>query len=499
MRRIVKPFLITCGIVCSLCLVFASRPRAADAPTSRSGSEPAANVQTASKLDSVHAATDFRYVGSASCAAAACHGGDGSGQSWQSSYSTWAQKDAHAGAFTVLYNAESRLMAKNLGLKVPAHQAKVCLACHATVVDQSLLAEHHGFDPLDGVSCESCHGPAEKWFGPHVQADWAGQTMAQKQALGYVNTENLFRRAEMCVSCHVGAPGRDVNHDLIAAGHPRLNFEYSAFMANMPPHWSRKHDTEANSPTLEAQVWAIGQVVSARAAIELLENRSATQKPAWPEFSEYDCFACHHNLSVESWRQARSFGDDGYRLGFGRFRQPAGSYSWGSWSLPLIPALTNELAGPMAVEQIVTAIEDLRQEMIRPYPRTDEVQKLTKPLKEQLGRLETVLGDKQMSADVIRKLLTHLAADDGGQILTKRNWDAATQVYLAAVALHIGYHESQGLPPAPTDGENGILGTLTEIRDALEFPRHYESPETFSGKRIETINERLSRLQKNLR
>ena len=84
MRRIVKPFLITCGIVCSLCLVFASRPRAADAPTSRSGSEPAANVQTASKLDSVHAATDFRYVGSASCAAAACHGGDGSGQSWQS-------------------------------------------------------------------------------------------------------------------------------------------------------------------------------------------------------------------------------------------------------------------------------------------------------------------------------------------------------------------------------------------------------------------------------
>jgi len=46
--------------------------------------------------------------------------------------------------------------------------------------------------------------------------------------------------------CHVGAPPdpqrgvpvRDVSHDLLAAGTPPLRFELSAFLTNMPPHWT---------------------------------------------------------------------------------------------------------------------------------------------------------------------------------------------------------------------------------------------------------------------
>ena len=50
-------------------------------------------------------------------------------------------------------------------------------------------------------------------------------------------------QAQVCVGCHVGAPAkdgvpaRDLNHDLMAAGHPRLIFELSSYQANMPPHW----------------------------------------------------------------------------------------------------------------------------------------------------------------------------------------------------------------------------------------------------------------------
>src|SRR5205823_3754378 len=48
---------------------------------------------------------------------------------------------------------------------------------------------------------------------------------------------------------------------------------------------------------------------SAQTALELLEHRAreaqANRRP-WPEFAEYDCFACHHDLQAKSWRQARN-------------------------------------------------------------------------------------------------------------------------------------------------------------------------------------------------
>ena len=71
------------------------------------------------------------FVGTNSCAAANCHGGDGSGPRWASSYSDWVQRDKHARAYTVLLNERSRRMVRALGYKQPAHEAVTCLNCHA--------------------------------------------------------------------------------------------------------------------------------------------------------------------------------------------------------------------------------------------------------------------------------------------------------------------------------------------------------------------------------
>ena len=189
----------------------------------------------------------------------------------------------------------------------------------------------------DGVGCESCHGASEKWLGPHTSESWKTTSPADKKEMGFQDTKNLTNRAAICVGCHVGehsADGqtvRDVNHDLIAAGHPRLNFEFSAFLDNMPAHWDEKAenadpaDPSRRAPDFAARAWAIGRLTTIKAALALLESRAADINrlppalvgqgaanrrvtPRWPEFSEFGCFSCHHGLLDQEFRRATRAG-----------------------------------------------------------------------------------------------------------------------------------------------------------------------------------------------
>ena len=48
--------------------------------------------------------------------------------------------------------------------------------------------------------------------------------------------------------------------DLIAAGHPRLNFEFSSALAKYPAHW-RVDGEQARYPDLGWRAWQVGQVL----------------------------------------------------------------------------------------------------------------------------------------------------------------------------------------------------------------------------------------------
>ena len=76
------------------------------------------------------------------------------------------------------------------------------------------------------------------------------------------------------MTCHVGTPDANVDHDMIAAGHPPLRFEFSSYLANLPPHWDVAKDRQKNSPggetLFEPLAWVTGQNISSAAAAELL-------------------------------------------------------------------------------------------------------------------------------------------------------------------------------------------------------------------------------------
>jgi hypothetical protein len=92
-----------------------------------------------------------------------------------------------------------------------------------------------------------------------------------------------------------------MNHDLIAAGHPRLNFDYGTYLRALPPHWAEK-DRDAKDEAHELRPandefthWLVGRAV-ANAALDRLRADRARRGP-WPELAEFDCYACHHHLT----------------------------------------------------------------------------------------------------------------------------------------------------------------------------------------------------------
>jgi hypothetical protein len=366
-------------------------------------------------------------AGTASCSARGCHGAPAPrpGQAADAAvqldeFTKWLAEDPHTQAFAVLGGKRSQEIARRLGLG-DARTAVRCLACHTTPLAAAaggpgaeVARQEHQF----GVGCESCHGAAGRWLAEHTRESWDRLNSKEKADLGMVRVGDAINRTWACAGCHVGAPpgpkaaglARDVSHDLIAAGHPRLAFEPAAFLANLPPHWN----TEARLAKKDAaRDWALGQLACALAALDLLAWRAqaATKDPGnhpWPEFAEYDCYACHHDLQAPSWRQ----GMEHYHG-----RMP-GSLPWGDWYFSM-PRL---LAGARNDFVAVKRFEKLARLMGQPLPNRQQV----------LAQIEAVGGAlEKMDGDpsALRRLLRE-GAPAGVQ-----SWDTAEQLIQAAWSL----------------------------------------------------------------
>lgn len=261
-----------------------------------------------------------KYIGPGSCSAVACHGGiqpRSVTKVLQNEYSTWVTEDKHSRAYSVLTEPLARQMATILKIG-PADKAQKCLVCHALSVEPAHRARD--FDVAEGVSCESCHGPASAWLGPHIQPT---ARHAQMVAFGLVDNKNLSLRSERCLSCHLGAPGLSVDHEMIAAGHPDLWFELDSFTAVEPSHWIEKAADQKeplNDPLFGVRAWGIGQAIQLRESMLRVARRAGDKSAPWPEFSEMDCMTCHHSLTGPlSWRQKEGYkghrpGDPPYNL-----------------------------------------------------------------------------------------------------------------------------------------------------------------------------------------
>ena len=246
--------------------------------------------------------TKATNLGVVNCASSLCHG---SISEWkgsnvlQNEYVTWSRVDKHAlRARQVLWNDRSKRIAANLGLRQPAHEAKICVGCHGYNPPPEYRGER--FRASDGVSCEACHGPAQNWIKSHVAP---GATHEDNVRNGLYPTDDPVALARLCLSCHFGNKDKFVTHRMMGAGHPRISFELDTFTQTQPPHFVIDDDWHRRKGSWDGvRVWAIGQALAAQEQLDVVLDPKRGRDGLFPELVVFDCHACHHPMSQTRWK-----------------------------------------------------------------------------------------------------------------------------------------------------------------------------------------------------
>ncbi len=391
-------------------------------------------------------------VGMAGCAATGCHGrtnvrhGTLDADTWHESFALWLDRDPHTRSYAVLEGQLAKHIMKNLRhgdptLPADATQDLRCLACHTNPSLAKPLADPTGQllrIRAEGVSCEACHGNAEKWQIAHSNAispDKRKATFADWQ----MNDLNDWHvQATTCAGCHIGAaedkargiPVRDMNHDMIAAGHPRLEFEFASYQSRLAKHWMPRNRTTGQPPSGDAPLhaWAHGQlaVEEAYCALSLDRMSRANSEPRspYPEFADWNCSHCHHQLAGVPWREEAAKKQSTAR-GLGR---PA--WIGASAVLPATPV-------PTFGEKRDAQKSKLDQRL--------------KTIAERFGALEKSPAD-------VRKTIGDLLAT---ATVSPANWEEASRDYLGLRSLELAIRAAGGVP------SNETLGRLADARKAL--------------------------------
>jgi hypothetical protein len=437
-------------------------------------------------------------LGAGSCATGSCHGGPKAGNHDVQSFAAtiWMNDDPHASAFQSLHSPRSRRLAARMGIPA-AHEAATCLACHSVQASAS-----HPLPPAvlaDGVACGSCHGDATRWITLHTLPSWQGLSVAEKQRAGFRHLGNATGRVQSCIPCHVGDETREVSHDLIAAGHPRLTFEFAAYQRLSPRHWSPADALERAADFAERS-WAVGQAETIAAAARLLSVRTrraaagrgpgdapaAEHLEAWPEFAEFDCYACHRSLSPD-------------RLGIGsadRFHNPApGTPGWQPWTASAARLLTAAL-DPPAGGGVATAADALVN-TLRPRWAATDPERL-EAIAEGADALEReaertareIEGRPRVVLDGSRGRLDALVAGDPPEW---RFWDAAVQSVLLVEAAREGGPARRGVWPLPDRlaPASETRRSLDALRRSLRFPEDAGGPDGFDPAAFQDDLQRL--------
>lgn len=447
---------------------------------------------------------DLEPLAATSCSASACHGGPRPGitepsSAGQSAYGLWLERDPHARSWQTVCSSESVTIMTRLGILrgdqiIDQAGFDNCMACHNSHRSESTASsatiEHTNLSNdinrqahptleyrfprhTEGVGCAGCHGPAEQWVNEHYLASWRPQDAISQ---GYVPNEDLLTRARMCASCHVGDRDRDMNHDIIAAGHPALRFEMASHHSRLPKHW--RDDQAGDIAGFEAKLWAAGAVAAADAWLALQQGRAGgkTAVSTWPDFAANDCSSCHQSLRLNSDRDSLS---DPHRRGAAKIAR------WDIGALQLWARAHRDqpvdegLATPTSLLNHLDSVQATIEVMHPPdrfaFDRASTDLRKSLPIWFQSQTQPTNNRAHQINRSykawtpppILAPRLSDLLVRSAGTPDATETWEAAAQLYLLIAASRYEWTKSNG------NQLHTLAGTM---RRGLSLPPQIDSP-----------------------
>lgn len=184
------------------------------------------------------------FIGAQGCGA--CHEGPEMGYQ----FSKW-RLGAHARAYAALALPESKEIVRLSGITEEAHQAKMCLGCHATAAESEDWERAEGFRIEDGLQCEACHGAGSEYAPEEVMKD---RPKAMMRGL-------KMPKKDDCMLCH-RAKG---SHDAVLKKKPfDLEEAWPAIAHPSPKNRAQELETAAAAPVAPAAHKFTGVMACAR-------------------------------------------------------------------------------------------------------------------------------------------------------------------------------------------------------------------------------------------
>jgi hypothetical protein len=267
------------------------------------------------------------------------------------------------------------------------------------------------------------------------------------------DTRDLTRRAEKCLSCHLGTGEKEVDHTMIAAGHPDLTFQLDTFSSAMPRHWKAPADSSA---WLSVRELAVGQAVQLREALNRLNRRASG--PHWPEFAEYECFACHHSLTTPeaSWRQAA-----GYRS------RPPGAPVWN----PSTYAVFRHVAAGVdagTMQQLTVQLVEVQRISGNPANKEDLAAR-AKDAAALTDQITQQLKSQPYDRNLTTKLLQEIA--DDSETISAEGERSAEQATMALDSLSLAYEKNEQVA-----NQAQLRAAINDLFQQLGNPSAYNAP-----------------------
>ena len=419
------------------------------------------------------------------CKATGCHGSNvPDSKNWQRAFKIWFDQDPHSRAYTSLLSQASirivsRLENEELKPSSPKYLDILntrCISCHAN--EWAPEAER-----VLGADCQVCHGDAAAWGSEHYSSKWKALGARRFEDTQMLNVENIVSRAKICCSCHIGELNRtqgtsigldrEVDHRMMAAGHPPMHFDFESYMRRYPSHWDSKEEAVGLGSTTGMYRWRVGKLTATTTKLSLLAARAerSTKKNApvndWPELSEYSCTSCHHALSQPSWRQVPSANTIA---------------NWDDWSVSQLDCAVRDPSREQLQSQLALLKALVEQRAPDPSKVAISASSLQRWLT--LERNHVSSPSAQSAEIMLPKLKSRLA-----NIEQLRNWESATQWYIATRVLAEGLGIESSREPIPFFVEDPYLGDSNIWKPSTQ--KEFETPRLFRPEMLDNYSKDL--------